>query len=168
METAIGVFASRDRAENACKELLTLKVPEDSIIFLTPEKSDAAAMGASVGGTLGGATGLSLGVAVASTLVLPGIGAVFALGFGAAALLGLIGAGAGAAMGSAVHTGAGGTDSTPQDRSRADTALFRNALKEGRSLVVVRTESQETVATACSVLDRLGLGMSGDALDSAN
>ena len=48
--------------------------------------------GATVGGFMGMATGMSAGV-VAATLMLTGIGAVFALGFGAAALVGLAGAG---------------------------------------------------------------------------
>jgi anti-sigma B factor antagonist len=34
-------------------------------------------------------------------------------------------------------------------------------LKARRSLIVVRTESPETANTACSILDRLGLGMKG-------
>jgi len=40
-------------------------------------------------------------------------------------------------------------------------AFFREVLKEGRSLIVVRTESSEIATTACSILDRLGLGMQG-------
>ena len=34
-------------------------------------------------------------------------------------------------------------------------------LREGRSLVVVRTESKETVSSACAILDRLGLSIEG-------
>jgi anti-sigma B factor antagonist len=40
-------------------------------------------------------------------------------------------------------------------------AFFREVLKEGRSLIVVRTESQEIATSACAILDRLGLGMEG-------
>ena len=40
-----------------------------------------------------------------------------------------------------------------------DAAFFREVLKEGRSLIVVRTESKELATSACGVLDRLGLGM---------
>jgi anti-sigma B factor antagonist len=36
-------------------------------------------------------------------------------------------------------------------------------LKEGRSLIVVRTESQELATSACAILDRRGLGMQGSA-----
>ena len=43
MESAIGVFDSRDRADEAAKELKR-HVPEDSIIFLTRSDSEAKAM----------------------------------------------------------------------------------------------------------------------------
>ena len=98
METAIGVFASRDHAEEAVKELRERGVPEESIVFLTRSENEAKSiakeLGSFVGGFVGGAAGMTTGV-VAATLLLPGIGTVFALGFGAAALLGLAGAGAG-------------------------------------------------------------------------
>ncbi len=101
METAIGVFASRDRAEQAVGQLRRQGVPEQSLVFLTRSKNEAETVGkefgAYVGGFVGGAAGMSAGV-VAATLLLPGIGPVFALGFGAAALLGLAGAGAGSTV----------------------------------------------------------------------
>jgi hypothetical protein len=99
METAIGVFASRDHAEQAVKELRERSVPEESIVFLTRSENEAKTiaqeLGAYVGGFMGGAAGVTTGV-VAATLLLPGIGTVFALGIGAAALLTGAGAGAGA------------------------------------------------------------------------
>ncbi|MGB9284901.1 MAG: STAS domain-containing protein, partial [Candidatus Sulfotelmatobacter sp.] len=48
---------------------------------------------------------------------------------------------------------------TASEKCPEDVAFFREVLKEGRSLIVVRTESQELAATACSTLDRLGFGM---------
>ena len=102
METTIGVFTSRDHAEKAVKELLERGVPEESIVYLTlsenEAKSIAKELGAFVGGFVGGAAGITTGI-IASVL-LPGIGTVFALGMGAAALL--TGAGAGAGAGAAV------------------------------------------------------------------
>ncbi len=161
METAIGVFASRDRAEEAVKELMQ-RVPEDSIVFLTRSETEAKTLGKEfgtfVGGFAGGAAGMSAGVVAASVLV-PGLGAVFALGFGAAALLGLAGAGTGAALGKAVAHDAQAPQPTPDEKCSEDAAFFREVLKEGRSLIVVRTESQALATTACGVLDRLGLGM---------
>jgi anti-sigma B factor antagonist len=162
METAIGVFSSRERAEEAIKELRYSGVPEDSIVFLTRSENEAKTvakeMGASVGGFVGGAAGMTAGV-VAASLLLPGIGTVFALGFGAAALLGLAGAGAGAAVGSSAADS--GTQPTPDEKCSEDVAFFREVLKEGRSLIVVRSESASTAAVACDILDKLGLSMEG-------
>jgi len=164
METAIGVFSSRDRAEEAVKELQKKGVPEQSIVYLTRSESEAKTiakeLGATVGGFAAGAAGMSAGV-VAATLLLPGVGPIFALGFGAAALLGLAGAGAGAAVGSAASRDAEAPQPTPDEKCSEDAAFFREVLKEGRSLIVVRTHSQEIATAACSILDRLGLGMQG-------
>jgi anti-sigma B factor antagonist len=162
METAIGVFASRDHAEKAVKELQERGVPEESMVFLTRSETEAKTVakevGSYVGGFAGGAAGLTTGVAVA-TLLLPGIGTVFALGFGAAALLGLAGAGAGAAAGAAATHDPNAPKPTDHAKSSEDVTFFREVLKEGRSLIVVRTESHELATTACEVLDRLGMGM---------
>ena len=164
METAIGVFASRDNAEEAVKELRERSVPEESIVFLTRSENEAKTtakeVGAFVGGFLGGAAGMTTGVVVA-TLLLPGVGTVFALGFGAAALLGLAGAGAGATVSSAAAGAADAPQPTTDEKCSEDVAFFREVLKEGRSLIVVRTESKELATAACAVLDRLGLGMRG-------
>lgn len=163
METAIGVFASRDRAEEAIKELRE-HLPEDSIVFLTRSESEAARVntefGKVVGGIAGGATGLYAGI-VASLLV-PGLGPVFAIGAGAAAVLGLAGAGGGTVLGKLTAHGAQAS-TTPEEKCSEDVAFFREVLKEGRSLIVVRTESKELATTACGILDRLGLGMQAGA-----
>lgn len=162
METAIGVFTSRDHAEEAAKELLARRVPEESIVYLTRSENEAKGiakqLGAYVGGFAGGAAGMSAGV-VAASLLVPGIGTVFALGLGAAALLGLTGAGAGAAMGSSMASGSNAPQPTADEKCSEDVTFFREVLKEGRSLIVVRTESREVANTAVEVLDRLGIGM---------
>jgi anti-sigma B factor antagonist len=166
METAIGVFASRDRAEDGVRELLQRGVPESALVFLTRSESEAKTvgkqLGAFAGGFAGGAAGMTAGVA-AATLLLPGIGAVFALGFGAAALLGLAGAGAGATTGAAIVHESGAPQPTTDAKSGEDAVFFREVLREGRSLVVVRTESKDIATTACAILDRLALGMEGSA-----
>lgn len=163
METVIGVFSSRDRAEEAVQQLRAQMVPEESIVFLTRSETEAKTIskqfGAAVGGFVGGATGMSAGV-VAATLLLPGIGPVFALGFGAAALLGLAGAGAGAGVGSFAAQD-GDAPKPADDKHGDDVNFFREVLKEGRSLIVVRTDSQQVANSACSILDRLGIGMQG-------
>ena len=164
METAIGVFAARDHAEEAVKELREQGVPEESIVFLTRSenqaKSIAKEFGAYVGGFVGGAAGMTTGVVTAS-LLLPGIGTVFALGFGAAALLGLAGAGAGAGVGSAVAHDANAPQPAGPEKVSEEIAFFREVLQSGRSLIVVRTESPQLAVSACAVLDQRGLGMRG-------
>src|SRR6266436_6839917 len=136
METAIGVFSSRDSAEDGVKELLQRGVPESSFVFLTRSESEAKTVGKQIGafagGFVGGAAGMSAGVA-AATLLVPGIGAVFALGFGAAALLGLAGAGAGATTGAAIAHESGAPQPTSGTKSSEDAVFFREVLKEGRS-----------------------------------
>ena len=166
METVIGVFSSRERAEEAVGELLKARVPEQAIVFLTRSESEAKTVAKELGATLGGfmgiATGASAGVAAAS-LLLPGIGTVFALGFGAAALLGLAGAGTGAGLGKILAAAGERPKPSSDENAPEDVAFFRDVLKEGRSLIVVRTESGETATVACAILDRLGLGMRGHA-----
>ena len=171
METsAVGVFSSRERAEEAVRELLQRKVPEESIVFLTPSETEATTvgteaktvgkeLGATVGGFMGAATGMSAGV-LAATLLVPGLGPVFALGFGAAALLGLVGAGAGSAVGEAAVNDGDSPQPSPNQKPE-DAVFFRELLKERRTVVVVRTESQETANVAREILDRLGLGIQG-------
>jgi len=163
METAIGVFVSRERAEEAVKELLKQKVPQEAVVFLTRSESEAVSLGKQLGAYVGGFAGGSAGLtgATVASLAIPGLGLVFARGVGATALLGWIGAGTGAAVGKAISEGGGVVPPTPGAQSAEDAAFFREVLQEGRSLVVVRTESHGTASTACEVLDRLGIGMRG-------
>ncbi|HTS37623.1 MAG TPA: STAS domain-containing protein [Candidatus Solibacter sp.] len=162
METIIGVFSSRGHAENAVRELLERSVPQECIVFLSRSEGEAQSIGkqfgATVGGFAGGAVGMSTGV-IAATLLVPGLGPVFALGFGAAALLGLSGAGAGAALGKKL---AGeGVPTTAEAECSEDIAFFQEVLSAGHSLIVVRTESAEIARSAGEVLDRLGIGIQG-------
>ena len=163
METAVGVFAQRDRAEEAVKKLLEQGVSQDSIVYLTRSEREATSigkeLGAYVGGLMGGAAGMSAGVVAATALAIPGVGAVFALGFGAAALFGLVGAGTGAAVGQGAAHDASAPSPTTGEASAEDSAYFREVLNEGHSLIVVRTESPQMAATACQVLNEFGMSM---------
>lgn len=161
METAIGVFTSRDRAEQAIKELLDQHVPKESIVYLTRSETEASSLakelGTYAGGFLGGAAGLSAGVAAASVFLIPGLGQVIALGAGATALLGFLGARAGSKAGEAISDDEEAHHPAPG--SSEDAALFLEPLKQGRSLVVVRTDFSEVAARASATLDRLGMSM---------
>jgi len=163
METAVGVFAQRDRAEEAVKKLLEQGVSQDSIVYLTRSEREATSigkeLGAYVGGLMGGAAGMSAGVVAATALAIPGVGAVFALGFGAAALFGLVGAGTGAAVGQGAAHDATAPSPTTGEASVEDSAYFREVLNDGHSLIVVRTESPQMAATACQILNEFGMSM---------
>lgn len=162
METVIGVFSSRGSAENALLELLERLVPPEEIIFLTRSGSDGESvvkhLGTTFGGVVGFATGMSAGVGAAILLMVPGVGQVAALGIGAAALLGLAGMGAGSIIGKRAAEATAAPDPHAQKVSE-DVNFFCEVLAEGRSLVVVRTETPETAKVANEILNRLGVSI---------
>jgi anti-sigma B factor antagonist len=156
METAIGVYASRDRAEQALKDLIAKNVPADAIVFLTRSESDAAnfakEVGGFAGGFLGGTVGMAAGAAAIALALVPGVGQVYALGVGATALFGYLGVRSGSAAAKAIaHDDAVPEPTAPYQSE--DAATLVEVLKQGRSVIVVRTESQQVAAAATSVLD---------------
>ena len=165
METAIGVFSSRGAAEIALQELLESDVPPQEIVFLTRSGGGEGILqhlGTTFGGFAGFATGMAGGVGAAVLLMVPGIGQVVALGIGAAALLGLASVGAGSMLGKAVAEPSDDTNATPpavDEKVSEDVNFFREVLAEGRSLVVVRTESREVAKAANEILNRLGVSI---------
>jgi anti-sigma B factor antagonist len=163
METTVGVFDSRERAEQAMKELLKKRIPQESIVYLTRSETEAHSLGKEIGtyagGLVGGAVGMTAGAAAVALALIPGIGQVFALGAGATVLLGFLGAKAGGAVGKTVGDDAALPHPSSGENAPEDALLFLEILKEGRSLIVVRTEFRDVAAAACEVLDRLGLAM---------
>ena len=165
METVIGVFASRERAEESVKELIDQHVPQDTTIFLTRSESEAMTLGkglgAYAGGLVGGVAGVMSGVAAATMFSIPGIGQVFALGIGAAAALGLAGSEVGKMLSAKPNLSLEMAMETPQptpgEKACQDLTFFAEVLQEGRSLIVVRTDSQEIARAAGGILDRLGI-----------
>jgi phage-related tail protein len=165
MQSVVGIFASRNAAELAVRGLLATPIPPQSITFLSGEAgksqvssltttdAESDGMGEAVGGVLGGAVGasagLSLGSAIASLLV-PGVGTIFAIGMGAAALLGLGGAAVGASLGEASEQEA--DIGVPKD----DTLLYRELLKRGRSLVIANVDDPGLASAAKAVFERQG------------
>jgi len=165
METVIGVFASRERAEESVKALLDKHVPQDTIIFLTRSESEAMTLGKSLGayagGLVGGAAGVISGVAAATMFSIPGVGQVFALGIGAAAALGLAGSEVGKMLSAkpnlSLETAMETPQPTPGEKACEDLTFFAEVLQEGRSLIVVRTDSRETAKVAAGIFDRMGI-----------
>jgi len=162
VETAIGVFDSRERAEQAVKELIEHHVPQESIVFLTRSESEAMGfgkdMGKYVGGFMGGAVGATAGCVGATLALIPGFGQVFALGVGGAALLGYLGSRAGGSLAENIAADPGKPKPTTGEKAAEDAEHFLEVLKSGRSLVLVQSEFHEVLGAASGVLDRLGLG----------
>ncbi len=188
METAIGVFSSRHGAEEAVKQLRQQGIPEEAIVFLTWSENEAKVAArrlAVISGLAGGAADASVAIA---EFLLPGMGTVFALGFGKVTQLRLAAVRAASAVGLHVMDGkkipapisgrADGvtsnstsdlifdeaSDVTYEDKAKY-AAFFREVLKDGRSLIVVRTESRDLVASASHILDELGLQLGKPGLD---
>ena len=158
METAIGVFDSHDNAGEALRDLLRLNVPRESIVFLTRSENEAVRVAEELGAYLGGFLnrGFSAEVTAVTPLMIPGMGAVYTLGLGASALLGLVSPDTGPALGKATSTTDVGIPETSHDNENA--ALFQKILKGGRSLILVRTAWHEIATVASAVLNRLGNG----------
>lgn len=165
MQSVLGIFDSRAVAEQAVQGLLATPIAQRSIIFLSGEAGKAQVenltttdterngmsevVGGVVGGAVGTGVGLALGSAIASLLV-PGVGTIFAIGLGAAAVLGLHGAAAGAAAGEASEEAA--DIGVPKD----DTLIHRELLKRGRSLVIANVHDDRLASMAKAVFHRLG------------
>lgn len=114
MKTVVGIFKTLQEATQAANLLKSAGFEGDHVILLSPgapdvdveaavptEDAEQPGMGKTIGSVVGGAVGLGAGVMIAS-LLLPGIGTVLAVTFGAAAG-GLGGAAAGAAAGGALE-----------------------------------------------------------------
>lgn len=160
METTIGVFSSRELGQDAMRKLIEQNVPQESIVFLTRSETESETfcrhLGAAVGAFAGIAIGMSAGVGVATMLALPAIWHMFAFGFGSAALVGLAGAGVGALMGRTVACHSGISKPAPNKLSAEDTPMLGDVRQDWSSLIVVRTEAQETAQVAGRILDPLG------------
>lgn len=165
MSTVAGIFQSRADAERAAESLRSAGFANDHLNLLTPgtsgEELDAkvptteteqpgmgTALGGAVGGALGVAGGMHIGAAVASLFV-PGVGPVFAAGLIGAALLGAGGAAAGAAAGGAMEDSVEGL---PHD----ELYVYEDALRQGRSVLIVMADDDEKAEAARSVLSQAG------------
>jgi hypothetical protein len=171
MKTVTGIFNSRSAAEHALKQLQQSGFAGTEISFLTPETSDEElnaiptsegeqpGMGSALGGVVGGAIGLSGGIQIAaaiSSVLLPGVGTVLAIGFAGAALAGAAGAVGGAKAGSVVEDAL--TEGLPKD----ELYFYIDELKKGRSVIICRTDDEAKLERA-----RQTLGTAAQSLDAA-
>jgi hypothetical protein len=173
MQSVVGIFPSVGSAERAVQRLVSLGMTERSIVFLSGSREDSEvrvssekeldsvatmdaesdgmgkAMGAVLGGAVGASAGLAGGAAMASLLV-PGVGTIFALGLGAAAVLGLGGAAAGAKGGNAAE------HAMDVGIPRDDVTFYHEVLRRGRSLVMANADSEELAERARTVFEEQG------------
>jgi hypothetical protein len=165
MSTVAAIFNSRADAERAVELLGSAGVSEDRISLLTPGTSQrqlddvptteteqpgmGSALGGVVGGALGVAGGLHLGAAVASLLI-PGVGPVLAAGIIGAALLGAGGAATGMAVGDKLE------DSMARGLPHDELFVYEDALRRGRSVVIIVADDDPQAQTTRGVLEQAG------------
>lgn len=173
MRTIAGIFHSREAAERAVARLRTLGIADERISLLAPgtttEELDAAvptteteqpgmgpALGGTVGGALGVAGGLQLGAAAASLFV-PGVGPIIAAGLLGAALFGVGGAATGMVAGRAFE------DQVAEGLPHDELYVYEDALRKGRTVVIVVAEEDELGAAAHQAMAEAG----AESLDAA-
>ena len=172
MEPVVGIFPSNRAAQQAMHELHASGLVLGRVELLLPgtEVSDAESVstedaeqpgvGQAVGGVVGAATGASAGFglgAVTASLLIPGIGAVSAVGLAAAALLGMVGAVGGAAAGGALEQQS--RTGLPKD----EIYLYENALARGKCVLFAMVESDEEADAVRGILGAAG----AESLDAA-
>lgn len=167
METIVGIFKMREDAMSAARGLRSLGFEERNVIVLCPDhgKTDVEAvpsedaeqpgMGKAIGGVVGGAAGLNIGAAIGSLLI-PGVGPVLAITFGAAAV-GIGGAVAGATAGGALEEV--WTKGVPKD----EVFFYEDALRQGRTLLVALSEDAEQLESGRKIIEKSG----AESLDAA-
>lgn len=166
MRTVAGIFNTRADAERSVESLRALGIPDQRLDLLAPGTTAAEvdaevptteteqpgmgkALGGAVGGAMGAAGGVTLGAAAASLLV-PGVGPIFAAGLIGAALFGIGGAAAGAAAGGALEDNI--AEGLPQD----EVYIYEDALRKGRTVVIAITEDDEQGERAREALAQAG------------
>ena len=173
METVAGIFSSRRDAEEAIRQLHSLGLSNDRLALLTPgtpeEKiehdvpttdAESPGMGQALGGTVGGAMGVAGGAtlgAAAASLIVPGVGPVIAGGLLGAALLGAGGTVTGVAAGAALE------EALEEGLPRDELYVYEDALRRGKSVVVVFVDEDERLYQARKVFTSAGAESIDDA-----
>lgn len=156
MQTVAGVFTSADDAMRALRRLGSVVSPDRiSALFpgasraeleSVPKSEDMPSVARPMAATLGGALGIGLG----ATLFLPAVGAITVLGVLGSLLAGVAGAVAGGSVGHVVDES--NTYGIPAD----EMYVYEDALRQGRSVVIVFTEGDAMTASARRILDEAG------------
>jgi hypothetical protein len=171
MKTVAGVFRFYQAARDAMAALrragflenqVNLFYPgsgKDEIHSIPTSDTEQPGFGGAMGGVLGGALGVAGGLelGIGATALIPGVGPVVAIGIAGAAILGAGGAAAGAALGQA---GEGkSTEGVPAD----EIFFYEDALRQGRSVVLVLAKDDGEVPRAQKLLEEAG----AESLDAA-
>ena len=163
MEAISGVFKTRARAQNAVQEALKAGIAHDRITLLTPgsvdhvskeietvpvDTTEQPGMGEAMGAVAGSGIGFA-GGALLMALV-PGLGPVTAVGLLGAAILGAAGATVGATAGNELEKST--TEGLPED----EIFVYEDALRQGRSVVIVLADDQQSASLLRDLLKMQG------------
>jgi hypothetical protein len=171
MEPVVGIFESRAAAARAGQELRRRGFREDGIQLLLPispveeyvpplDDAERPGIGQAIGGVVGGVAGATAGLglgALTASFLIPGIGAVAAVGSAAAALAGIAGAIGGAGAGAAVE------EATRSGLPHDELYLYEDALSRGKGVLFALVESEEEAGEARRLLEEAG----AESLDAA-
>lgn len=151
MHTTVGIFATRERAEEALVRLLENHIPEYRIVYLTRSEQDAA----TVSGRMNERDfAASKSQARETGRLTPNPSPVFALGFGDKTPLPSTHPPFGLSAGDPALL-----DSLVASASSEDRDFFQRVLDGGNSAVVVRTNSAMSAAAVCEIFDTFALHM---------
>jgi hypothetical protein len=163
MEAISGVFKTRARAESAVKEALAAGLSADRLTLLTPgsvdkvnreiqtvpiDTTEQPGMAAAIGALAGGGVGFAGGSLLMA--LVPGLGPITAVGLLGAAILGAAGATIGAAAGDKIENSA--AEGLPED----EIFVYEDALRQGRSVVVVLAEDKQQASLLRELLTMQG------------
>jgi hypothetical protein len=163
MEAVSGVFKTRTRAENAVNEALKADIPAHRVTLLTPgsvdqvnkeivalptDTAEQPGMGKAIGALAGGGVGFAGGSLLMA--LVPGLGPITAVGLLGAAILGAAGAAVGATVGNELETST--TEGLPED----EIFVYEDALRQGRSVVILLAEDDQQASLLRELLKMQG------------
>jgi hypothetical protein len=163
MEAISGVFKTRARAENAVKQALAAGIAADRVTLLTPgsvdqvnreilsvptDTTEQPGMGKAIGALAGGGVGFAGGSLLMA--LVPGLGPITAIGLLGAAILGAAGATIGATAGNKLEEAT--TEGLPED----EIFVYEDALRQGRSIVIVLAEDKQQASLLRELLTTQG------------
>lgn len=163
MQPVVGIYPSRGQAQRAANDIRQLGLGERVELLLPgaqemeealqTDEAEQPGVGQALGGVVGATAGASAGFgigAVTASLLIPGVGAVTAIGIAAAALLGAIGAAGGVAAGNALE------EKSRTGLPRDEAYLYEEALLRGKGVLFAHVESEEEDKAVRKLLEASG------------